>query len=1176
MSKRRLVLLDHDETPNYAGYFGCGLGNEIYTIQQLDSLSVDKRNEIIGNLGPGDAIMTVGTKPFSYIKEYYHLGIRNENYSDVSKLYRLSMEGGAFLKEVLDTPTPQVINEFRSESFTKQIDRTSGFTQRLISTVDEAISFIMEMDSLPEEQHYGFDYETSGLALEKEFWVSGLSIVTETVGAFISFSDIRRELGGENNERYQGMLKVIGDFLFKRMARIWTYNVQFEWQVSHRIFGVDLYNLCDASVVNTMDGFHMKKYSLKWTAQRVLGVNVWDSEFDRISDLLTKMYFTVEGKLKREQKKVIKITQDNFKDTEEWKELERRYPQDIQEMEALTLEYWGQPFMVPSSRILGYYCCLDSLYTLLIAKSRFETYSKDCWNVNLDNARLGARLMGSGLYIDEPFRNKYEVYSQQQQAWAITYCAMARCYVKAGEHKKRSASKSRFSPAALRLLMKDKFFSGNILEITKYILSNNIDHMDSTDSGLDEGKILIDYGPQFAEDFLKLVDEARAEVKMKAKIDDGIVRKKKILGIISEGLYKILGLDKITIDKRVLELEKCLIFQRAYNELSKVSEKQLCDIDNIPSTIRAFGQTFTLSEYAKFVSDNYFKCKSPEENDRIALDFTMMFRAQTSFLAAMFESVQQVPGTNKFYSSRQIDSIDVAYKEFMSQWREYAVNGTKSDLYPDKPFDLAKTYYQDPESTSMKDIWTNLNGYIAQSQYFPAVSDQYRDYEKGFDPSDLDDDFFFMRKLCLNYLVYKKYAKLESTYIGSDGMFKKNNRFVIEGEDHIPIRYADPNEPGAVEKCFVHYEVMTKSSKRWSSGFHTIISHGDCKDVLCPPPAWDSNGNIIYGGSNQLLTYFDISSAEVKAAGYASMDPDLIAKFDSGEDIYIYSAILYLKEKWDKLTSGEKKKWRKRFKTVFLGVLYGLGKNSLAERLDASLEEADDIIQSLYQSFPKLRSYVNDQGEYPLNHDGFVNTMLGDKIQLKEWTDFLPKATSKYEENNIIARIKRLGVNLPIQGGTSSIMACGFYNNIRQSILDGWRIPLQPIIVVHDSNTNYVPVDHIFDISKFYQVNYTDYCSKIGPRIRLLFDLLMGYSYEMACPIKMLDDDSIEVSGSAMSVLKFYDKVQMCSFPVSCSMTREEIVDKMDLVSSPYQRFILEGGCNMTKDLSKIKVIFKR
>lgn len=144
--------------------------------------------------------------------------------------------------------------------------------------------------------------------------------------------------------------------------------------------------------------------------------------------------------------------------------------------------------------------------------------------------------------------------------------------------------------------------------------------------------------------------------------------------------------------------------------------------------------------------------------------------------------------------------------------------------------------------------------------------------------------------------------------------------------------------------------------------------------------------------------------------------------------------------------------WRKRFKTIFLGVLYGLGKKSLAERLNCSEEEAENIIQGLYTSFPQLRKYVAQQQEYPLEHDGYINTMLGDKLRVKEM-DYLikeRKTGNKWEEKNLIARIQRLGVNLPIQGGTSSIMASGFMNNIRVSIKEGWgNKMLQPIIVVH-------------------------------------------------------------------------------------------------------------------------------
>ena len=109
----------------------------------------------------------------------------------------------------------------------------------------------------------------------------------------------------------------------------------------------------------------------------------------------------------------------------------------------------------------------------------------------------------------------------------------------------------------------------------------------------------------------------------------------------------------------------------------------------------------------------------------------------------------------------------------------------------------------------------------------------------------------------------KKYAKVLATYI--DGMFKKNNVWVIEGQDHIPLRLADPNEPGAVEKCMVHYEVNTKATKRWSSGFHTIISHADLKDCITTPPAWyiDPFTGELKRDFDYFLTYFDISSAEV-------------------------------------------------------------------------------------------------------------------------------------------------------------------------------------------------------------------------------------------------------------------------------------------------------------------------
>ena len=136
-----------------------------------------------------------------------------------------------------------------------------------------------------------------------------------------------------------------------------------------------------------------------------------------------------------------------------------------------------------------------------------------------------------------------------------------------------------------------------------------------------------------------------------------------------------------------------------------------------------------------------------------------------------------------------------------------------------------------------------------------------------------------------------------------------------------------------------------------------------------------------------------------------------------GEDIYIYSAKLFLgQDGWDRLNKAEKKMWRKRFKTIFLGVLYGLGKKSLSERLNCSIQESEQIIQGLYKSFPKLREYVATQGQYPLDHQGSVNTMLGDRLVVPEYKYLIKsiKEGNEYEEKSLKARIQRLGVNLPI------------------------------------------------------------------------------------------------------------------------------------------------------------------
>jgi DNA polymerase I-like protein with 3'-5' exonuclease and polymerase domains len=1207
----RIIIVDKIATTTQ--FYGLGLSDVFITsVESLMQESDGGRSKLV--LGPGDTAMVVGGDAFNYLRQFYHFGVRNENYYDCAKLYRLSIEGGAFIKVLAQPPRDKeelnkVFSEWYDPNFTKEI--TYNFKHKVLHTYEDVNKFMRWLEKLPPDTEFGADFEASGMPLDIQYEISGLSICTDSMGGFISFTDLRHL---NQPVKYSNLIKRIAEWVMKHQDKIWVFNQQYEFQAFHRMFRIIPYNLCDAGVINVIDGYHLdKKYSLKWTAQRVLMASVWDSEFDRISDLVRKMLFEEVPDGKSKTKTIFQfkqnVTQQNFTQTPEFQELIHRYPKYENEFIQLILEYWGNEFMVIPSDILGYYCNLDSFYTLMIAKIGRKNYSEDCVRTFLDNSRLGCLLHSSGLYINEPLRLRYREESIKEMAWGITYCATARCMVNMKILENNLYNFKRLHPIVKNLLETGRFYEGDLLEITKDLILSNIDHSDCYPFGIDEGCLLLNYGKldkDFPGYFMEFITSAMKECKMiktpratkanpnpqeiiVAKIDDGIKTKKKLIGLVADKLLVYLGLDKIKTDStKFRNLETYLKYKGVYEMFQDITRNQLYDRNNMPETILYKGRMLNLLDYSTEVSNDYFKCKSPQENNQIILEMASTFFEESCYLAGLSVSTHNLNGEESFYKNLNIKTPQDAFNHFKNEMNEW-VNGNKNYpyTYPEELFQTVNTFAdeykkgyfakeeQGKEKDPKKSVWDDFNGFNTQQQFFKYIGDEYKQYGEPFKESDMDERMFFMRKLNINYLRYKKYSKVLSTYI--DGMFKNQIRWVIEDKFHIPIRYADPKEPGAVAKCMVHYEVNMKKTKRWSSNFHTIISHADFKDLITTPPPfyYDLETGQLVRGKDCVETYYDISSAEVKSAGFASGDPKLIEKFVNGEDIYIYTAKLYLGEaKWDSLDKGAKKTWRKKFKTVFLGVLYGLGKTTLAGKLHCSVDEALKIIESLYNAFQQLRVYVSGQQDYPLSHDGFVNTMLGDKLQANIWESYkyskLPSEKRQLEQ-----AIKRLGVNMPIQGGTSVIMASGFFNTIRKSFEDEWELPLQPIIVVHDSNTNYVPVDHLFEISEFYDKYFTEYCASYGPKIVLLFDLLAGTGYESAMPMKVIDKSTLEFSGSAYQILSLYDRLMNSpDIKVEANMKREDLVNNW--IEDPVQRFIMEKGVCVWKDTSNYTIQFHK
>ena len=1182
---RRITIFDQkDYEKNYLRWWTLGLA-EVYSLQTLYDMSEEERNRVL-HLEKSDAVLLATGDGWKLLREKYHFGVRNEGFVDCQQLTRLSIEGGAFIKCIPsgEFPDENVVKEFMNPGFTQEVDY-SWFKQKVIKDIEGANRFLEWAENQSPETMWGFDYEASGMAIDKWFELSGFSLCTKMYGGFVSLTDLRHTC---TETEYKEFLKRLGRFLVARMNNIWVYNMQYEFQVSFRMLGVDLYNLRDSGVFNILDGYHFnKKYSLKWTAQRILGATVWDSEFDRISDLIESMLFTEVGKTKAERKRILKVTKENFKNTDEWKALCSRYPKYVDEFEALILEYWGNAFMCIPSDILGYYCNLDAFYTLMIYEAKKDKYSQKAIDVFMDNLRLACRLHSTGVPKNEAYRVEYQKFNEECMVWGITYCAAARCSIKMKKHSQKMADINRYNPICRKLLEDNKFFNGDAIKITKDLLISNLDDLDCTDTGLDEGKLYLEFGDKFAEEFIDIVKASMTEVKMKGKIDESITRKKKIIGIISEKLTKLIGLDKIKLGPKHIELEKYLYYERAYKELMRIYKKQLPSIDKVPEFIYAFGEKRTRLDYYKFVSDNYFKCASPIENDEICLEMAEIFPSESSFLAALKESIQQLPDTTDFYKNLGITNIDDAYTHFQTEYTK-VWNGTppdQTDYKIEKIFKLSYQFYQDLSCDNIKDVWSDFSGYKVIEDFFPDIQNKYTEFEKPFDPSDMNLHFGFMIKYLLNYLFQKKNAKILSTYI--DGMFKKQEVCVIEDpKTHIIIRKADPDEPGAVYKLLIHFACMEKSSKRWSSGFHTIVSHSDIKSVLTSYGYGSGYGYETLGKPNngELLSYFDISSAEVKSAGFASGDPSLIGHFINGTDIYIHTAKQYLGEEgFNNLDKAHKKMWRKRFKTIFLGLLYGLGVKNLSSQLSCSEEEAAHLRESVLNEYPKLKEYVESQQSYPFDVSrnseskmgcwgpGTINTFFGDRLYLREW-DLLKKASSDREKNNLIARVKRLAVNLVIQGGTSTAMSSGFYNDIREAKREGWA--LTSLLTVHDSNTSSFCGERLWSIRKFLDSNFTDFCYEMTG-IKLLFDILVGVTYQDACEAKQISDDVVQLVGNARSHQMILNQLDHCEgLKYEIDMPRDQIVPKF--VEDPMQRFIIEKGTSMIMDKSSYTINYRK
>lgn len=1226
---RRIVIIDDvtkDINIKVEEFVGLGYPNlELYKMSILcgkkendtviPGLPEEALFEIFGNLGESDGAMLCGPAAFGFLQRYYHFGVRGENYYECSKLRRLGTNAGFYVAAMhhdLDFPLDkQYFQFFMSPDFTRT--RVFGnYEYVIVKTHSEALKYIAYFFNLQEK--LGFDYEGSGLAFDKNYKITGVGVAKKTEddggkAAFFSFTDIRRS---SSPQQWEDFLEKFRGLLIKNEQYWWVYNAGYEAQVTWRCFSLEL-DFKDASVFNYIQGSNEIRYSLKYSTQRVLGggtrrseflgerdlggIIPWDTDFDLLEKLLSEMFwFTIkrpkkEGGTLREPKCDIQT----YTNTQEWAEICKRYPEYIQEFKELIEdpENFGNPFLCIPSDILGKYCCLDAFYTVLIPYELEGHYSDLCIDTYLGNLSLGQKLTRGGLYINDDFRNSYGEYCDCMMLYGIIFSAQYLTYIQLLEHQKRANKLEKYPEICQILLKKGIFFGGNAIEITKAILLSHIDTNGfysepikyTTDRGkekevvvgLDQGKLLLDFGPDFASWLIQDAADRMFEIKFKGSIDAKVGGKKKLIGLLADDIKTKIGLSGLTLGTKHEELEKLMECEKGMKILDHIAS-QCSDPSCIPDTIDILGSKVSRGEAIEYILKNWYMCSSPIWNEYYEKLLIDRFKLETTWLASIGKEKNKMDGEKKFYKKRGLLTPAEGYLHWENEYRAFWAGPAVGKEWPagfvqEYPGDIwltSQNNWENPYSDAMRDIWGSWKGYDIQDDFF-GISKDWNEIKIPFTPDFLGrDSFQQMRILLIRILLYKKYSKIRSTYI--NGLFNDGARYVIDTPQLMPIRNADPDEPGAVKKVFVKADVLLKETKRWSSGYHTIPSHMDAKKCVTTPVLIDP---VTGKKTATFLSYFDISSAEVRTLAYKSGDENLIGLFESGQDVYIHTAIAHLgKDKWESLEKGEKKAQRKIFKVVFLAVAYRMSAKTLGANLNVSEADAQALINTLFNEFPTLKGFIEARAAYPEKHDGLINTFLGDHLQCTDWkhrwtTD---KHGRRIVDRSKVAKCQRAGINYSIQNYSAVSLANGF-NNVQIKAKEQGFLA-KNVIVVHDSCENLVSINQLFDILGFYMNEFMEYCYSLYG-IRFMFDLEVGIDYGDMLSLSQPEPDVIQLKGKGSVLLEMIRRIyEESDLKVEIDTPLEQI--QPDWIEDPIDRFIDDRQCCMIKDKSEYSVKIKR
>ena len=300
----------------------------------------------------------------------------------------------------------------------------------------------------------------------------------------------------------------------------------------------------------------------------------------------------------------------------------------------------------------------------------------------------------------------------------------------------------------------------------------------------------------------------------------------------------------------------------------------------------------------------------------------------------------------------------------------------------------------------------------------------------------------YKHKLIDEYILYKERTKLASAY-GT----KFFNYINCDGRVHT--NFSQILDTGRVS-----------SSK---PNMQQIPSDNTFRNCFVAPSGW-------------VFVSSDYASQELNVIAYGSNDPVWLDALKRGKDLHGVCADLVFEQRWRDADDDLRKTLRTTIKTINFGLAYGMGPFKLADTLNISKKEAQDLIEKYFSAFPNIKEFLDKLGEFG-KKKGYIITMPPFKRR-RNFDTWYPKIWNDRHMMSELGSIERASKNTPIQGSSADMTKLALiyiYDEIQKNYKDDVKI----VMTVHDQ------IDTICkrEIADEWAIKMTELMEKAGNKI---------------------------------------------------------------------------------------------